>query len=134
MPLFKAHNVYAVNPETQAIDWRDGSDVVPVDLGMDIVDYSFPFWVTGLNRYDIAVFANIIDVNGVSEQGYLVTTTGSQARIVAPKLIELDESLLTPELAKRIATVTPEEIASLGIEHLVRTAKLRYPKTVGFTR
>ncbi len=128
MALFDAYHVYSVNPETAAFDCRVGSDVLPTDPLMKTADYKWPFMVSGLSDRDVAVFASVIDEDGSEEYGYLVTRTGDVSELVQPFVIEVDDTLLTTELAARFATVTHEEIASLGIERIVEMARQRYPQ------
>lgn len=101
---------------------------------MSADDYQRPFWAFGLNQLDLAVFANVIDENGAREYGYLVARTGNESELVLPSIIELDDAYLTPELARHIATVSPEEIASLGIQRVVQMANKRYPNIRRFKR
>ena len=133
MPLFDAYHVYSVNPETTAFDCRVGTDVAPTNPLMRTAEYQLPFTVSGLNIYDLAVFASIIDENGGQEYAYLVTRTGDESQLVRPSMIETDWSFLTAELAARFATVTPEEIASLGIERIVEIARRQHPDARGLS-
>gem|GEM_PF-4817899 len=97
---------------------------------MKPTDYKWPFWVSGLNIQDLAVFASVIDEDGSQEYGYLVTKTGEVSELVQPFVLEVDQSLITPELARRFATVSYEEIASLGIERVVELTRRQFPNAV----
>jgi hypothetical protein len=94
---------------------------------MKPTDYKWPFLVSGLNIQDLAVFASVIDEDGSQEYGYLVTKTGEVSELVQPFVLEVDQSLITPELARRFATVTYEEVASLGIERVVELTRQQFP-------
>ena len=127
MALFDAYHVYSVNPRTAAFDCMVGTDVQPTDPLMKPTDYKWPFLVSGLNIQDLAVFASVIDEDGSQEYGYLVTKTGEVSELVQPFVLEVDQSLITPELARRFATVTYEEVASLGIERVVELTRQQFP-------
>ena len=130
MALFDAYHVYSVNPRTAAFDCRVGTDVQPTDPLMKPTDYKWPFLVSGLNIQDLAVFASVIDEDGSQEYGYLVTKTGEVSELVQPFVLEVDQSLITPELARRFATVTYEEVASLGIERVVELTRQQFPNAL----
>ena len=49
------------------------------------------------------------------------------SELVQPFVLEVDQSLITPELARRFATVTYEEVASLGIERVVELTRQQFP-------
>lgn len=134
MAIFDAYHVYSVDPHTAALDFRTDAHIVPANPHMTIDEYQLPFWAFGLRRHDLAVFANVIDENGAGEFGYLVTRTGDESELVLPSIIELDDAYLTAELARHFATVTPEEIASLGISRIIQMANKRYPNIRGFKR
>ena len=130
MALFDAYHVYSVNPRTAAFDCRVGTDVQPTDPLMKPEDYKWPFWVSGLNTQDLAVFASVVDEDGSQGYGYLVTQTGEVSELVQPFVLEIDQTLITPELARRFATVSYEEIASLGIERVVELTRRQFPNAV----
>ena len=130
MALFDAYHVYSVNPRTAAFDCRVGADVQPTDPFMKPEDYKWPFWVSGLNVQDLAVFASVVDEDGSQGYSYLVTQTGEVSELVQPFVLEIDQTLITPELARRFATVSYEEIASLGIERVVELTRRQFPNAV----
>ena len=130
MALFDAYHVYSVNPRTAAFDCRVGADVQPTDPFMKPEDYKWPIWVSGLNVQDLAVFASVVDKDGSQGYGYLVTQTGEVSELVQPFVLEIDQTLITPELARRFATVSYEEIASLGIERVVELTRRQFPNAV----
>lgn len=95
----------------------------------------FPFWATGIKQHDLAVFGSAMDENGVSEHGFLVTSSSQdQGQLVDPQLVEEFPDLQTIELAKKFATLKPEELAQLSIDSLVKVMQRRYPGIKGFVR
>lgn len=134
---FIGETIFTVDPSDQSVGYKDGSGVLPVDLDMTSDNYFFPFLVTGMDsRHDLALFANIIDYERRCKWnlGFLAISVGQQTILAPPEIIALDRNLQTKELAKRIATVTPDEMSQFSIDPLIEPIRRRYPNIHGLCR
>lgn len=135
--FFEPTNIYYVDPLDASVDSRRARDVTLTDDTLSIEDYlTRPFFVDGTHRHDLALFAGILDDNGVSYEGFVVLNSNNRRSLVmAPDgRGGLPDEYITPELAKKIATVEPEEIAQFGLELVIQAARRKYPTMRGFAR
>ena len=140
MSIFETRSIYAANPEDHCLDFRKGT-VIPVDNNV-VPDYlSTPFYVSGIRRHDLAVFATALTIDGAQDFSYLVTSSSqNQGLLVTDDFLRLAISTnskaavryLTPELAKKFATLKSEEINQLGIDDIASECKKKYPNIRGF--
>lgn len=131
--IVSLHTVYRVSPEDGLLLFRRG-DLVPVDEE-PVTDFRAPVWVAGARRHDLAVFGCVIDEDGATNLEYLVTSSASsRAQLTPPELIERFSVFQTPELAKKFATLSEEELAQLGVGSLVKIVRERYPNIKGLVR
>ena len=134
LTLFETQDIYKVDPESGLLESRSGSvDLVDRDLNRN--NLRWPFWVTGIKRYDLAVHAASIDFDGVDEHYFLVVSSSQgQGKLVTPEFIENLDFMLTAELAKKIATLNKGELEKLSIDSLVMKIEKRFPGMRGFVR
>ncbi len=132
MGMFETVRIYRVNPKDSCLYPRYG-EISVVDER--IKNFTLPFWVQGIERYDLAVFGVVLDDNGVSEEGLLVISSSQNRGLLArPELIEESPNLQTPELTKKFATLKDEELVQLSIDSLVKCMRQRYQGMRGFMR
>ena len=130
-----SEHVYNIDPADHTLNWRQ-ADISLVDHASADSVSLFPVWTQGIRRHDLAIFGTRMDDCGIEELGLLVVRSSqNQGLLATPEAIELDQGhLITPELAKKFATVTAEEIAQLGIQRIARMTEKKYPTMRGFTR
>lgn len=132
--IFETSSIYRVNPEDNCLDVRYGDLELASDRKMSS-ELKMPFWLEGVERYDLAIFAHSIDGEGATEHDLLVISSSQgQGQVARAAFVEDMDFLWTPELAKKFATLSDEESAQLGVSSLVAKMRKRYPKMTGFTK
>lgn len=132
--IFEASSIYRVNPEDNCLDARYG-DLELVSDRKTSSELEIPFWIEGVERYDLAIFAHSIDGEGATEHDLLVISSAQgQGQVARAGFVEDMDSLWTPELAKKFATLSDEECTQLGVNSLVTKMRKRYPRITGFTK
>lgn len=138
----ETNNIYEVNPSDRSLDFRNGK-IDPVDHNQSFNSLAAPFYASGVRKYDLAVFATALTFDGARDYSFLVVSScQDQGLLVTDDFIRLAtdassksaSAYLTPELAKKFATLNDEEIAQLGIEDIVSSSAKMYPGIRGFTR
>ena len=132
--FFETQDIYKVDPESGLSESRSGSvDLVDRDLNRN--NLRWPFWVTGIERHDLAVHAASIDFDGVDEHYFLVVSSSQgQGKLVTPEFIENLGFILTAKLAKKITTLSKGKLEKLSIDSLVMKIEKRFPGMRGFVR
>lgn len=128
MILFEALSIYYV--ENGQVGLRS-ADITPANASQltTIPEAKRPLLVQGIYAGDFAVFISLADSDGVAEIPYLVTTEGSDTSTIVPSdIVELDTRTFgTYELARKLQSVDPTDIAQFGIEALISSLSKRYP-------
>lgn len=125
--IFNADTAYVVDPETRALDWRQGL-LTSVDGELTKEQLETAFLVEGVEPHDIAIFGHALDENGVSSHGFLVVESADgQGLVATDECIAADLSYQTLELARKIATLDRIEVSQLGIDGLVAVLNKKFP-------
>ena len=137
MFTLEMERVYTVDPHDNSIDIRAADDVGPVDYGKLTSDFTSPFWAYGVEKHDLVVFGTVVAASNITTLGFLVVTSGSnQGYLATTESICLDpENLINPELAKKLASVSADELGQFGADMLaVRSlCQTVFPEARGFT-
>lgn len=138
----ETNGIYRVNPTDRSLEFRDGK-IDLVDHDQSFNSLAAPFYASGVRRHDLAVFATALTFDGARDYGFLVVSSSQdQGLLVTDNFLRLAADIsskstsayLTPELAKKFATLDSEEIAQLGIEDIVSISAKMYPGIRGFAR
>ena len=135
--LYEFGNAYHIDTSDHSLMWRDTTNN-PISFTAEHPRDElmlFGAWATGIQSRDLAVFATAMNDDGCEELGFMVIQSSQHRGLLAtPEVIEFDDSLMTVELAKKIATVSEEEIAQLGIESIIKRSREKYKNIRGFSR
>ena len=137
MATFEASSVYRVIPDQRAVGLRAKPEISPVCKNFLTSPYTSPFWASGIERHDFAISGSILDDQGVVAADYFVTRSSQNQGLLVPSSTFRNNlpEYFTPEIAKKFATLSFEEIALFGISTCITSyLKERYPDARGFAR
>lgn len=130
MAIFEIINLYKVDPLDRSLQPSsyNTEDISPAQ-DLEVLDFQDPFYCHGLGKLDLAMFAAVMDDTGVSSfDGLVVDSDKSRSLVVPSDLLDTRPDLITPELARKIATLDADEVAQLGLSRAIQSAiATRYP-------
>ncbi|MBP9853061.1 MAG: hypothetical protein QG629_23 [Patescibacteria group bacterium] len=136
MFTFELDRVYAIDVADRCVGLRDG---IPEPVAINRIESPTPapFWAHGIQKNDLAVFASVVTNGDFSSQGFVVVTAGSNQGLLATceSIAQDPETLINPDLAKKLASVPIHELAQFGDDLLqVRNfCTVLYPEINDFT-
>lgn len=130
IPQFVPTDLYSLDEDGKYVTTRDPRNIESITVVDHINDYlTKPFWVRGLDKHDLAIFAGVFDEEGVSQEGFVVTEVSrGRGTLIRPADDgTIPAEYITHELASNLISAGYDEVAQLGLERILLSAREKYP-------